>query len=37
MAMPTVVQVVSRFLFDQDIPPANLKDEKLICSAEEQE
>jgi len=29
-ALPTIEQVVSRFLFDQDIPPQNLKDESLI-------
>ncbi|AHF69935.1 hypothetical protein PCH70_47820 [Pseudomonas cichorii JBC1] len=30
MSMPTSQQIVSRYLFNQDTPPGNLKDEKLI-------
>lgn len=30
MSMPTIEQIVSRYLFNQDTPPANLKDESLI-------
>lgn len=30
MAMPTIEQIVSRYLFNQNSPPADLKDEKLI-------
>jgi hypothetical protein len=31
--MPTLEQIVSRYLFDQDVPPINLKDEALIRDA----
>lgn len=30
VSMPTIEQIVSRYLFNQDAPPANLKDESLI-------
>jgi hypothetical protein len=30
ITMPTVVQIVSRYLFNQDTPPANLKDDSLV-------
>ncbi len=32
MSMPTIEQVVSRYLFNQDSPPLDLKDENLIRS-----
>ncbi len=33
MNMPTIEQIVSRYLFNKDAPPTNLKDEDLIRSA----
>jgi hypothetical protein len=30
MSMPTIEQVVSRCLFDQDTPPANFNNESLV-------
>lgn len=36
MAMPTIERVVSRYLFNSDVPPANLIDEGLIRAAGQQ-
>ena len=33
MSLPSIEQIVSRFLFDTDTPPANLKDDALIRPA----
>ncbi|WMR30454.1 calcium-binding protein, partial [Metapseudomonas otitidis] len=30
MSLPTIEQIVSRYLFDKDVPPGNLKDDALI-------